>query len=126
MDRTLVLAASAPLPVGHRVEVAEQLDLASGTSTVMAITDLETGVRYQRAEEPSGELSVWQGRVLTTTITATADGPRTAVKVDAVRSAAFAADIALRGADAAAEAAKDESDRWGSDPLPEREPDRFW
>lgn len=126
MDRTLVLAASAPIPVGHRVEVAEQLDLASGTSTVMAITDLETGVRYQRAEEPSGELSVWQGRVLTTTITATADGPRTAVKVDAVRSAASAADIALRGADAAAGAAKDESDRWGSDPLPEREPDRFW
>ncbi|WP_460794825.1 hypothetical protein [Microbacterium sp. GXF0217] len=126
MDRTLVLAASAPIPVGHRVEVAEQVDLASGTSAVIAITDLESGVRYQRAEEPSGELSVWQGRVLTTTITATADGPRTAVKVDAVRSAAFDADIALRGADAAVDAAKGEADRWGSDPFPEKEPDRFW
>ncbi|MGF6824391.1 hypothetical protein M2317_003320 [Microbacterium sp. ZKA21] len=126
MDRTLVLAASAPIPVGHRVEVAEQLDLASGTSTVVAITDLESGVRYQRAEEPSGELSVWQGKVLTTTITATADGPRTAVKVDAVRSAAFDADVALRGADAAVDAAKDEAVRWGSDPFPEKEPDRFW
>ncbi|WP_243226068.1 hypothetical protein [Microbacterium sp. CIAB417] len=126
MDRTLVLAASAPIPVGHRVEVAEQLDLVGGTSAVVAITDLETGVRYQRAEEPSGELSVWQGVVLTTTVTSTADGPRTAMKIDAVRSGAAGADIALRGADAAADAARVEADRWGSDPFPESEPDRFW
>ncbi|UYO95956.1 hypothetical protein OED01_10080 [Microbacterium sp. M28] len=130
MDRTLVLAASAPIPVGHRVEVAEQLDLDSGTSMVVAITDLETGVRYQRAEEPSGELSVWQGRVRATTVTSTADGARTAVKVGSApaeaSAPASAADLALRMADAAAEAARGESDRWGSDPLPEKEPDRFW
>jgi hypothetical protein len=126
MDRTLVMAASAPIPVGHRVEVAEQLDFVGGTSAVVAITDLETGVRYQRAEEPTGELSVWRGQVLTTTITATADGPRTSMKIDAVRSGAADAERALRSADAAAGAAKQESDRWGSDPFPESQPDRYW
>lgn len=127
MDRTLVLAASAPIPVGHRIEVVEQRDPESGAVDVIAITDLETGVRYQRTEEPTGELSVWQGRVLTTTVTATADGPRTAVRADAVRFAALGADVALREADAAADAAKAQADRWGgSDRPPPEEPVRIW
>jgi len=131
MDRTLVMAASAPIPVGHRVEVAEQLDVESGTSAVVAIVDLETGVRYQRAEEPTAQLSIWQGSVLATTITTTADGPRTAMKIDVVRAAAaegaLDADEALRGADAAADAARAEAYRWGgSDRPPPEEPVRIW
>ncbi|GAB3598666.1 hypothetical protein [Microbacterium tumbae] len=127
MDRTLVLAASAALPVGHLVEVTEQLGQDGTPRSVVVIVDLETGVRYQRAEEPRGELAVWQGRVLTTTITSTADGPRTTVRVDPARSAAVEADAALRGADAAAGAAKAEADRWGGgDRPPHQEPVRIW
>ncbi|MGW8483388.1 hypothetical protein ACWGJP_09625 [Microbacterium sp. NPDC055903] len=126
MERTIVLMASAPLPVGHLVEVTEQVG-RDAANTVVAIADLETGVHYQRAEEPSGRVSIWQGRVLATTITATADGPRTAVRIDPTRVGAAEAKAALRGADAAAGAAKAEADRWGgSDRPPYEEPVRIW
>lgn len=125
MDRTLVLAASAPLTVGHLVEIAEEAGAPGGGSAVVSITDRHTGVRYQRAAAATGDVSVWHGRVLATTIAVTADGPRTTVRVEPVRARAVEAELALREADAAAEAAKSESDRWGgSDKPPYQEPTR--
>ncbi|MGM1016645.1 MAG: hypothetical protein ACQEW8_03800 [Actinomycetota bacterium] len=127
MDRMLVLTMAAPIPRRHRVEVTEETDAAFGRSSVLSIVDLETGVRYQRAEEPLGTLSTWVGRVLECTITSTADGARTALSVDPVGPGASEADVALHGADAAADAARVEAVRW-SGVVPESPPEapRIW
>lgn len=129
MDRTLVIALSAPIPRGHRVEVMEQFDEA-GAASVVAIVDLETGVRYERAPVPD-ERSSWIGTVLTCTISSKEGGStgavRTTLVVDPVRPAASESDAALRGADAAADAAKAEADRWGGGHRPPwQEPTRIW
>src|SRR5690606_22248930 len=120
MDRTIVITASAPLAVGHLVEIVERVDADGAERTVVSITDRETGVHYQRegVTEPGGEPFVWHGRVLSTTVSATVDGPRTTVRVDPVRTPAVEAELALRGADAAVEAAKIEADRWGGSDKP--------
>ena len=127
MDRMLVFAAAAPIPRRHRVEVTEENDIASGRSSVLSIVDLETGVRYQRVEEPHGAVTTWIGRVLECTITATSEGARTALSVDPISPGAGDADVALRGADAAADAARAEAVRW-SGAVPESPPEtpRVW
>jgi hypothetical protein len=52
---------------------------------------------------------------------------RTILTVDPIGPGAVGAKVALRGADAAADAAKAEADRWGgSDRPPAEEPERFW
>jgi mRNA-degrading endonuclease toxin of MazEF toxin-antitoxin module len=125
MDRTIVIAGSAPIPHGHRVEVIERDD--DGHRTVIVITDLETRVRYQHGVRTLSGVSSWIGRVLDCTVTTTSAGVSTALLVDPVGQGGAETDVALRGADAAADAAKAEADRWGgADRTPEPEAPRFW
>lgn len=119
-----MLGTAAAIPVGHRVEVVES---AGRTGRVIAITDLETGVRYQQVEEVAGEVALWSGRVTSTTIMVTPKSTRTKLLVEPIGAVSAEADGALRGADAAAAAAKEEALRWGgSEREPELESPRFW
>lgn len=127
MDRMLVLPAQVAITHGHRVEVTEQVDPLTDEPVVLALVDLDTGIRYRRTEEPGGDLSRWIGRVLECTVTIGGIGARTTLLVDPIGPGATGAKIALRGADAAADAAKAEADRWGgADRPPVEEPERFW
>ncbi|PRB09338.1 hypothetical protein [Microbacterium sp. MYb62] len=127
MDRLLVLTAQVAIARGHRVEVTEQVDPLTEEPVVLALVDLDTGIRYRRAQEPSGEASRWIGRILECTVTMGGAGAHTALLVDPIGPGATGAKIALRGADAAADAAKAEADRWGgADRPPAEEPERFW
>lgn len=128
MDRKLVLNAQLALPRGHRIEVTERVDEHTGEAAVLSLIDLDTGVRYRRAEDPRGDVIRWSGRVVDCTITLS-PSLRTVITVDADGDGGTGkgARTALRGADAAAEAAKAEADRWGGgDREPEPEPERFW
>lgn len=127
MDRKLVLNAQLAIARGHRVEVSEQVDADGGEPAVLSILDLDTGIRYRRAEEPRGEIDRWLGRVLECTVVVGGRGAHTelAVAPDAVGGAG--ARTALREADAAAGAAKAEADRWGGiDREPEAPVERVW
>ena len=129
MDRLLVLTAQVAIAHGHRIEVIEQVDPLGEEPVVLAIVDLDTGIRYRRAEDPRGDVSRWIGRVLECTVTlgGGGGGVQTALLVDPVSPGATGAKVALRGADAAADAAKAEADRWGgADRPPAEEPERFW
>jgi hypothetical protein len=127
MDRLLALPAQVALPLGHRVEVTEHTDPTTDERVVLAVVDLDTGIRYRRPEEPRGDVSRWIGRILECTVVLAGSGTRTALLVDPIGPAATGAKVALRGADAAADAAKAEADRWGgSDRPPAEEPERFW
>ena len=126
MDRTVVIPLSAPIPREHRIEVIEVLG-ESGSPSVIAIADLDEGVRFERSDPQPGEVSSWMGTVLACTVSAASGRVRTTLTVDPGRPGAADADVALRGADAAAEAAKAEADRWGgADTVVEPEPPRFW
>lgn len=125
MDRMISLAIPAPIPYGHRVEVIERVD-ENDQRTVLIVTDLETQVRYQQGSAVLGTTS-WVGRVLECTIMPSRDGVRTSLLVDPVGPGADAADVALRGADAAASAVTSEALRWGgADRKQEPETPRFW
>lgn len=126
MDRKLVWNAQLAIARGHRIGVSEQVDELTGESTVLAIADIDTGVRYRRAEEPRDDSIRWFGRVLECTVTFGERSTHTTLLVDPDHAGVSGARSALRGADAAAEAAKAEADRWGSEPEPEPEPERFW
>ncbi len=127
MDRRLVLNAQLAIAQGHRLEVTEHIDADSGEAVVLAVVDLDTGIRYRRAEEPSGETSRWLGRVLDCTVTIGGHGPHTVITVAVEGPGGAGAKVALRGADAAAEAAKAEADRWGgADRMPEPPVEREW
>ena len=127
MDRLLVVAAQVAIAHGHRVEVTEQIDPLAGEPVVLSIVDLDTGIRYRRAEDPSGDLSRWIGRVLECTVTIGGADSHTSLLVDPSGPGATGAKRALRGADAAADAAKAEADRWGgADRPPPEEHERFW
>lgn len=126
MDRTVVFPLSAPIPRGHRIEVTELIG-ESGGSFVVAIADLDSGVRFERSISQAGEPSSWIGGVLACTVSVVAGGTHTTLTVEPAGPGASETEIALRGADAAAEAAKDEALRWGgADREPEPEPPRFW
>ncbi|MCT1365887.1 MULTISPECIES: hypothetical protein [unclassified Microbacterium] len=126
MDRMLVFAGQVALPVGHRVEVSELVDPQTDEPVVLSLLDLDTGIRYRRAEEPRAEVTHWIGRVLDCTV-AVGVAPRTSLLLDPIGPSASGAGIALRGADEAVNAAKAEADRWGgSDRPPPEEPERFW
>lgn len=126
MDRTIVFGAAAPIPHGHRIEVVEQVS-DTDARTVMAVVDLETRVRYLQGASTSSEAVAWTGRVLDCTITSTRGGASTTLRVDPTGPGTAESDVALRGADAAAGAAKAEADRWGgADRVPEPETPRFW
>nr|WP_314842778.1 hypothetical protein [uncultured Microbacterium sp.] len=133
MDRKLVLNAQLAIAHGHRIEVTENLDETTGESSILSITDQDTGIRYRRIEPATGDIVRWRGRVLGCTVTIGGHGAHTVLDVDAEVVAdtdageGASARAALHGADAAADAAKAEADRWGgSDRTPEPEPDRFW
>lgn len=128
MDRLLVLTAQVAIPHGHRVEVTEQVDPLGEEPVVLAIVDLDTGIRYRRPEDPRGDFSRWIGRVLECTVTFGGSGVlATTLLVDPVSHGATGAKVALRDADAAVDAAKAEADRWGgTDRPPAEEPERFW
>lgn len=126
MDRTIVIPVPAPIPHGHRVEVVERVD-EDGERIVLTVTDLETQIRYQHSSRTGSGAVTWVGRVLKCTIDAGRAGVGTTLLIDPVGPGAAEADIALRGADAAASAVTDEALRWGGgDRTPESEPPRFW
>lgn len=126
MDRTIEIAASAPIPHGHRIEVIERVDEA-GARTLATVIDLETRIRYQQGVSAVAGAVTWTGRVLECTITSAKSRFSTTLLVDPIGPGSAEADVALRGADAAAEAAKGEALRWGgADREPEPEPPRFW
>lgn len=134
MDRSIAIPMSAPIPHGHRVEVVERVD-ESGERAVLMVTDLESQIRFQHGQHASNRHSAlafpgsaaWVGRVLECTISGGRTGVSTTLLVDPVGPGAAEADIALRGADAAASAVTDEALRWGgADRMPEPEPPRFW
>jgi hypothetical protein len=127
MDRKLALNAQLALPRGHRVEVTEVVDPETGAPVVMAVVDLDTGIRYRRAEEAQADADRWLGRVLECTVTIGGHGAHTVLTVSSEPGGPTGAKAALRGADAAVEAAKAEADRWGgTDRSPEEPPQRIW
>lgn len=126
MDRTIEIATSAPIPRGHRIEVIERVD-EGGARTLATVIDLETRIRYQQGRSSVAEAVTWTGRVLECTIMSTKSKASTTLLVDPIGPGSAEADVALRGADAAAEAAKDEALRWGgADREPQPEQPRFW
>jgi len=127
MDRTIVVAAQIAIARGHRIEVTEQADPLTNEPVLLSLTDLDTGIRYRRADDAYGEFSRWLGRVLDCTVTIGAQSARTTLTVDPIGPGSTGAKVALRDADAAADAAKAEADRWGgSDRQPAEETERFW
>lgn len=121
MQRTLVIAASAPVPRGNRVEIAQAVD-----GTVIAVRDLDRGIQYEVRDVTRERIDVWRAVVRDCRVTESAREPRT-VLVVGFSDAVSAAEEALGEADAAAAAAKAESDRWGgSDKKPAEVPARFW
>jgi hypothetical protein len=126
MDRTIVLAVPAPIPHGHRVEVVERLD-QNDERIVVAVTDLDSRIHYRQGTGASIGERAWVGRVLESTLAPSRSGVSTTLLVDPVGSGADEADLALRGADAAASAVTSEALRWGgADRKPEPEAPRFW
>lgn len=127
MDRMLTLSAQVAIAHGHRVEVTEQTDPFTQEPVVVGLVDLDTGIRYQYIDDPRGEVSRWIGRILGCTVTIGGGGPRTVLRVDPIGPGATGARVALHDADAAADAAKAEADRWGGSDRPQpEEPERFW
>ncbi len=126
MDRRLVLNAQLAIARGHRIEVTEQADPHSEEPVVLAIVDLDTGIRYRRAEEPRGDAARWLGRVVECTVMIGGQGAHT-VLVVVPDGGGLSARAALRGADAAVDAAKAEADRWGgTERPPETASPRVW
>ena len=121
MQRTLVISASAPVPKGNRVEVAQTAD-----GTVIAVRDVDRGIQYKVRDVSREQVDVWRAVVRDCRVTESVRHPRTTLIVgfsDAVSDA----EEALSEADAAAAAAKAESDRWGgADKPPAEVPERFW
>lgn len=127
MDRMLVLSAQVALPTGHRVEVTEQSGADGDDPVLVGLVDLDTGISFAWPDRRRGETTRWIGRVLECAVTLTGGGVHTHLTVDPIGAGGAGATVALRDADAAAEAAKAEADRWGgSDRPPPEEPDRFW
>lgn len=126
MDRTVVITVSAPIPHGHRIEVVERVD-DTGARSVVVLTDLETQIHYRQEASSPRDAVTWTGRVLECVIAPTRGGVRTTLLVDPVGPGSAGADIALRGADAAAEAVTNEALRWGvGDRTAPPEAPRFW
>lgn len=122
----MIFPFSAPIPRGHRIEVTELIG-ESGSSSVVMIADLDSGVRFERSDAQVGETSSWMGTVRACTVSGGGNRVRTTLTVDSARPVAAEADAALRGADAAAEAAREDALRWaGVGPEAEPEPPRFW
>lgn len=126
MDRTLVLNMQLAIARGHRVEVSERV-VDGGETAVLSILDLDTGIRYRRAEPLRGELVRWTGRILECTVVMGGAGTHTELVLAPEASGGTGARTALHEADAAAVAAKAEAERWGgTDRAPQEPVDRIW
>lgn len=126
MERTLVVAASAPVPRGNHVEVAVVREGEPDAGTVVSVLDLDRGIHYRLREVPRERIDVWRAHVRDCTVSDTFTGPQTRLVV-MTEDPAESAFAALREADEAATAATAESARWGgSDKYPAPEPERFW
>ncbi|SJN19805.1 hypothetical protein FM104_02460 [Microbacterium esteraromaticum] len=131
-----MIYAVVPVPSGNRVEItqvrARQADAeasaawASDAGEIVAVRDLNRGIGYQLRDVPRDQVDTWRAQVRDCSVVDTACGPRTTLTVMAVDARQSAAD-ALSEADAAALAAKAESDRWGGTDRPQTPPPkRFW
>jgi hypothetical protein len=126
MERTLVVAASAPVPRGNHVEIAQVREGEDDAGTVVSVTDLDRGIRYRLRDLPRERIDVWRAHVRDCTVVDTPRGTVTQLIV-MTDDPAESAIAALREADQAAAAATAESERWGgSDKHPAEEPERFW
>lgn len=137
MDAVIRVPMAAPIAHGHRIEVVHRSD-EDGARTVIAVTDLDDRVRYQPVaggpvgvtmpeEDATGRTTRWTGHVVDCTIVGRGTDVVTELLVDPVGSGAAEADLALREADAAAEAARGEALRWGgADRTPKQDAPRFW
>lgn len=136
MDAVIRVPMAAPIAHGHRIEVVHRAD-GDGVRTVIAVTDLDDRVRYQpvaggpvatpEEEGAAGRTTRWTGHVVDCTIVGRGPDVVTELLVDPVGSGAAEADLALREADAAAEAARGEARRWGgADRTPKQDAPRFW
>ncbi|WP_309128691.1 hypothetical protein [Microbacterium sp.] len=126
METTLVIAASAPVPRGNRVEIVQVRRDETDAGEVVAVHDLDRGIRYRLREVPRERVVVWRAQVRDCTVADTVRGPETTLVVLSADPAGDA-EQALMDADAAAAAAKAESDRWGgADSRPAEAPERFW
>ncbi|WP_295012769.1 hypothetical protein [uncultured Microbacterium sp.] len=131
MSVTLILPLPAPLGVGRVIAVEHEYG-------AIGIRDLTTGVVY-RAPAPAREDPVlpelgtlpWRGRVEACTVVATEDGVVTELVLDAVPVTGSAprtgAADALRGAQRAADDARDQAANWGgTDRRAHEMPERYW
>lgn len=128
MDRNILLNGTVSIPLGHRVEVSESsaADSAAGVR-IHTIVDLDTGVEHRWDEHRPADAVIWTGRVLQCSIRFSGHTGETLLLIDPFTPGALGAKAALRGADAAADAAKAEADRWGGADRPPPEPEeRFW
>ncbi|MBM7470041.1 hypothetical protein JOD62_002589 [Microbacterium keratanolyticum] len=128
MDRSILLNGTVSIPLGHRVEVSESstADSAAGVR-IHTIVDLDTGVEHRWDEHRPADAVIWTGRVLQCSIRFSGNAGETLLLIDPFTPGALGAKAALRGADAAADAAKAEADRWGGADRPPPEPEeRFW
>ena len=126
MPKRIIPVSSGKGGVG-KTTVATNFALSLSRYAPTILVDLDTGIRYRRAEDPSGDFSRWIGRVLRCTVTMGDAGAHTTLLVDPLGPGPTGAKVALREADAAADAAKAEADRWGGvDRPPMEESERFW
>lgn len=127
MDRTILLSGAVSIPVGHRVEVTDN-GLGDEAARTHVIVDLDTGIEHRWEDAHPTDVVVWTGRVLKCRIRFLAGGSvSTSLLIDPITPGALGAKAALRGADAAADAAKAEADRWGgADRVPAEPEERFW
>lgn len=126
MERTLVVAASVPVPRGNHIEIAQVREGEPDASSVVSVIDLDRGIRYRLRELSRDRIDVWRAHVRDCTVVDTPGGAITQLVV-ATDDPADSAIAALREADEAASAATAESERWGgADKRPAEEPERFW
>lgn len=124
MAVTLILPLGAPLGVGRIVAVDED-------AGAVRIRDLTTGVVYRAPGSVLPELGAlpWRGRVEACTVEASAEGVVTELVLDAnpVGAERRGAADALRGAQQAADDARDQAANWGgTDHRAHEMPERFW
>ena len=143
MDTRLVVRGRIAIEPGHRIEITEAVDAEAvgaeaevadtvgvGLSLppgVIALIDLDTGVRYQVAEGSRIPVRRWTAHVVDCLVLL--DGPheRTVLTVTPVEGERSGAGDALRDASAAVDAAKAEAARWGgSAPPSQSSPQRIW
>ncbi|MBN9158321.1 MULTISPECIES: hypothetical protein [unclassified Microbacterium] len=124
MAVTLILPLAAPLGVGRIVSVDEK-------AGAVQIRDLTTGVVYRVPGSVLAEFGAlpWRGRVQGCTVEASAEGTLTELVLDAnpVGAERRGAADALRGAQQAADDARDQAANWGgTDRRAHEVPERFW